>query len=664
MKKTFIAVLAAAALAAGCNGHPNNDKTVGARLDGLVLLRPPLESGAPEISAADAGELFKLVRMDPLKNLRDPAALRRIIKLPDWMWERYRNYVLVSVYPEGNREPLFGHAAGGNLGFSIAGAARAALGPADPEMLKTARVRIDLVYGGMDPLGPAIEAPKLRPGVEGLAGVGKDGMAVLPPELFMGDGPDWRSAMGAYVARLEKLAGEAPGAAGKGRLPMVRYRSVAVVQREAGGEAFFPYRGGPLVAEPSKKACAWAARAGLDWLAREQAEAGTFPGAYLPYSDRVGKIEASLEEQAAAALALAGQFRADRQRIVNAEISARRALFGEENRQLEAAYRRVAACEKALGFLKRGVEKDGRYGFSYVKGEGLPGVGPTALFLLILLEGKSVPGGEKDNEIVEGLAAFLLQQQTPEGEFLPRYDPQRGRAVRPRATEGERDWSGAAVLALARLHVASAPKGDQYLAAARRGANFLVAREKDQAAQRLTAGRKVTELYDPDSELMRALDILHRLGEEEKYADHLFALGDCIVAGLVTGEGTDAQDLVGALEETVPPSVELTAAKAGGLAAALRTAQRMGLREASAYERALASAAKFVVQNQFRPESGYSLPNPERAAGAFRINPLVGRVELGCQARAASFLAEWAELKREGPSLTLLPPAVGRAGPK
>jgi hypothetical protein len=159
---------------------------------------------------------------------------------------------------------------------------------------------------------------------------------------------------------------------------------------------------------------------------------------------------------------------------------------------------------------------------------------------------------------------------------------------------------------------------------------------------------------------MQALEELIDLDDRPDYRRHLFELADCMIAAQLTqvgdepplrGEATQFPDLLGAIDEADPPSVAATGARCEGLVSALRAARKLGESgKAARYEEALRMASSFVAANQYHAHNAYALPQPERALGGIRLNPLTCRIRIDYVQHCASFLMEWAGLKPSPPA--------------
>jgi hypothetical protein len=638
--------------AAGCNGKPKGDGTDGVivdshgkpvkgpvpRADGLVLRRPPADPELPALSVEDARAAFRLVRSDALRKMSGQLSRKTLtefseLELPETLFTQNGSYVIVSLYSPGI-EPRFGFAAAGSLGISAAGAAYAALGDADPKILKTARVKLEIASA----LTPCAPDAKLFPGLEGLAVLNK-GVAFLPPDQFLGDAPTMKD----YLRRLVRRAGLPEGFEEKrNELALAKFGTTNVLQLTDGAEPVFVYRGNALVEPPTRTASWISASAGMGWLRANCGTGGSLPAAFLPYANRPDDSEAGPNAGPLVALAFFAETKDDRTR-------------GETKR-----WRWLAeGNERALAGLKAAVQIDPRHKFGYcsqVDADGQAPISSSALTLVALCERERAGGDDTERATMKALADFLLQQQTPDGSFLSHFDPKQGRPVKKFA---EVNFPGQAILALVRLYELNLDdkKDARLLDAAKKGAKHLVAVQRKAIEDGLAKGAKGAALCIPDAWLMQALDALTAVEPDAELSGHLLALADAAVAGqlTLTDLPSDAKlpagktrfpDLVGAMDEADPPTVAMTAARGEGLLAALRTAKRLDKTEAAErIKDALDLAAGFVVLNQYRPENAYALPKPEKALGGFRTSPLAGAMRPETTAHAALFLLEYAQLK-------------------
>ncbi len=638
----LIAVLAAAAGSTGGGCNPKTSKN-GVKVapqttpPAFAFALPPAETNAPSLTTAEARALFRIARLDPLENLE--SKLRKMRDLPQRVFEKHGGHVAVSLFVPGRREPLIGWAAGGNLAFSTAGAARNALGKRDAAELASARIRIDLIYD----LKVWQPGGRMQPGVEGLATFAGNRQVLLLPERFMGDGNTTVKLRDRYMLRLEKLAGMAPGSWKAGKLKMLAmFKSRAVVQLATGDQPVFLYRGNVLAAGPGAAECRAAAERGMAWLRGVQKTSGKFRYVYYPYADTYEEKKYNVVRHAGTAFAL---FNAARRCVAKRAAESK----ASNNPTYDPNFR---AGERALAYLKGLARVDKRFNFYYVPDGKKVKLGAAALALVALCERERAGGDKSNRTMMNGLAAFLLSQQTPQGEFISHYDPEKGAPV---AKFVSLYYPGEALLGLLRLYELGGKKDKKLLAACHLGARYLIKLERQQAAANRKKGLEAGRIYLPDAWFAQALDELIRLDDKPDYRVHLFALADCMIAGQLRdaklrrswGQPTKFVDLVGAIDDSDPPSVCATGARCEGIVAALRAARRVKDKaRAARYEKALALAARYVVQNGYHAHNAYALPNAKRAFGGFRLTPLSCLVRIDYVQHCAAFLMEWAELQK------------------
>jgi hypothetical protein len=635
--------LCVSVLLSGCNGKKppaggSADSVQSATAPAFAFRRPPYEAGAPELSDEEALGLFRVARLDPLK-AREAATLRQVMDLPERLFENHAGYVAVTLYRPGAK-PATGVAAGGNLIFSTAGAARNALGAGDAAELARARMRIDLVWN----LEPCDARPQLIPGVEGLATVGPQGQMLLPPDRFLGDAAGVKTAEHLraltqnYVFELARLAGISEEDVRQERMLLGRFRGLPLLQLAPGEAPVRLYRGNVLAETPGAADCRRVGLTAMSWLRSVQKRDGSFAYVYYPYTDTYEEEKYNIVRHAGAAFALFGHAR----------------LCGNGRGSDPEAQASFAAGEKALEFIRTATVSDPRSEAAYVDDGGRVKLGAAALTLAALCERERAGGDASHRELMRSLAAFILNQQTPEGEFISHYDPKTGR---PQPGFTSLYYPGEALLGLVRLYRLGGGKDARLLQACQLGAAYLIDTQRRTAEANRRAGKPFSQLYPPDAWFMQALEELIAVADRPRpeYRQHLFALADCMLASQLLPAGSDREDagpatafpdMVGAIDESDPPSVCATGARGEGLVSALRAARAAGHGEAERaahYAGRLALAAQFVMQNVYHAHNAYALPSPVRAIGGVRLNPLVCQLRLDYAQHCGTFLLELAE---------------------
>ena len=170
-------------------------------------------------------------------------------------------------------------------------------------------------------------------------------------------------------------------------------------------------------------------------------------------------------------------------------------------------------------------------------------------------------------------------------------------------------YPGEAILGLVELFKVN---GDRRLIdSARRGADQLIESQKG-----------MDEL-PPDAWLMQALEALHKIGHEQRYAVHAIDLADAMIAHQYAASGPDGYE--GGFGPGRPRATP-AASRAEGMLAAYRLARVTGDARALRIASALKASARFQLSHQL--EDGTSVTNPKRAAGGFRESASSWRVRI------------------------------------
>lgn len=316
-----------------------------------------------------------------------------------------------------------------------------------------------------------------------------------------------------------------------------------------------------------------AARSGGDYLVRVQRPDGSFHYYYNAAEDRFEQRTYNIVRHAGTAISLLELYSSTRDiRFLNA---GRRAV-----RFLETRFR-PAPGRDAMYVL----DFDGKAKL------GANGLALLALTKLLDLDPKSTARAK-----AQRLANLILMLQRKDGSFHTRY------RLRPTDPPGIASlyYPGEAILGLARLYGVTRDK--RLLAAARRGADFLI------------ASQRAMHTLPPDAWLMQAFEALYNIGHENSYAEHALALAAAMVAEQYTDE--DTEGYAGGFGPG-PPRATPAASRAEGLVAAYRIAQSTGDARASSIATALKASARFQLTKQFTSENNASARNPARAAGGF-----------------------------------------------
>ena len=497
-------------------------------------------------------------------------------------------------------------AAGG--GDSLAAALNSALGkiPAavvssdltsQPLQREPERIQIDILEGRFFPLskpeetGPHSDRPSaaefLDPGVDGLAiDAPRRTVYLLPNEmLYRGtfdEDPTAQSVEG-LLNRAMTQVGFDEYAWRSPHLRLSRFHTVSFIEDRKSAGVIRIVRGILASPEPDRSGLMAAARAGGDYLIRMQQPDGRFHYSYDPMEDRENRRSYNILRHAGTAISLFDLYGTTR-----------------ETRYLDAARR-------ATAFLRSRFRPSDPGGSYVLDNDGKAKLGANGLALLALDRQQELDPHGSDRAGAERLANQIVNMQGKDGSFAS-YHPIRG---------DEPDGSvslyypGEAILGLVRLYTAIGNR--RLLAAARRGADYLIESQ-----------RKLPAL-PPDAWLMQALEALHRIGGERKFADHALALADAMVAEQYGPD--DPAGYAGGFRPGLPRATP-AASRAEGLLAAYRLAVTTGDSRASKIAAALRASARFQLSQQFTRVNSFFLPNPERAAGGFRASITSMRIRI------------------------------------
>lgn len=326
-----------------------------------------------------------------------------------------------------------------------------------------------------------------------------------------------------------------------------------------------------------------AARAGGDYLVRIQKPDGSFHYYYDPSEDRFEARRYNIVRHTGAAVSLLDLLATTR-----------------DARYLDAA-------RSAIKFLKtRFREIRAGKAFYVLDFDGKAKLGANGLALVALTKQIELDPQSGDRASARRLANLILSMQRKDGSFQTRL------LLRSTDEEGNESlyYPGEAMLGLVRLFRSTGDR--RLLEAARRGAEFLI--DSQRQAGTLPA----------DAWLMQALEALYNIGHEKKYADHLIALSEAMMATQYTD--SDPAGYAGGFGPGTPRGTP-AASRAEGLLSAYRVARSSRSSRASAISESLKASARFQLAQQLRADDA-SLPNPQRAGGGFRESLTSMRVRI------------------------------------
>jgi len=500
-----------------------------------------------------------------------------------------KHKVLVTVWPARGR-PVTCAASAGTLGFSAIAAAQFVRNEMPGAAGRLARVQVDVACDERP--GPLM-AP-VAPGLEGLAAQVAGKPVALPPARYLADEP--RGS--AFAAQLARALGLTPDDFFKRNPAVMRFRTVAFVERFRGGGALPVFRGNVLLRAPGRKALRSAAAAAESYLARSVRGDGRFVGERRATSDEETVNESMVHH--AYALRLFRPGNGDRVRV--------RARAGTRT---HLRSRLVTRGEMAWIEDARGAS-----------------LGAAATAVLALVETES----REDMDRARALGRFLVALQGPDGAFHYAWDRAAGR---PSAETVHRAWPGQAILALLALAERDAANADAWRRAALLGVRY-------------ETGRNVLSEDTLDPWRLLALARAGRAFETSQpaaakaAATVAFGLADDACARQVRASAAEP-DLIGGVPEPKAslPRVELAAGLAEAVAEAHRLARARGdAKRTAKYASFVRLAARFIYGQQYRRDNVFVARDDVRLVGGVRATPVHLAVHLDTTARAlAAFRA-------------------------
>ncbi len=253
---------------------------------------------------------------------------------------------------------------------------------------------------------------------------------------------------------------------------------------------------------------------------------------------------------------------------------------------------------------------------------------------------------EDDAEVLEGLGLFLLEMIDDRGQVFRRY------SERLELDEVEKEplyFPGETMLALIRFHVAT---GDErWLEGAKKIGDWQVERYYDRRP-------------NPDHWVMQALWVLYQVTGDDEYAACALHMGDRHASEQFPPYWPPFADYFGAYRRFDDlPRTTRACSRSEAMGGVMHTAWAKGV-DATAYEDALLRAAEHLLENQWRPENSYYLPNPDKAQGAIRMGLVDNhcRIDNNQHAVVGLHRALEAQRKRDGvemPTDEVLPDPPG-----
>jgi hypothetical protein len=451
------------------------------------------------------------------------------------------------------------------------------------------RIQIDILDGSLAPLGKPLESEQddlSNMTATGLIAIGAEGIAieseshplyVLPSEVI------YKSivAQNADEQKASDLLGRAAVYLGLAReawrasdVKISRFRTISFVEDHARKKALSVVNACVPVGEINRQQLLNAARAGGDYLIRAQKPDGSFYYSYNPLEGRASARAYNILRHAGTAISLFDLY----------------AATGDA--------RYATSARRALGYLKTRYRPARVSNSLYViDNDGKAKLGANGLALVALTKQMELDPKSSDRESAAQLAGLILQMQRKDGSFESYYEirgDEPGESV-------SLYYPGEAILGLIRLYRQNGDK--RLLDAARRGAAYLI--ESQSHMQNLP----------PDAWLIQAIEALHSIEREPRYAIHAMALAEAMINDQY--EESDREGFLGAFRPGLPRATP-AASRAEGMLAAYRIARLTNDTRAARIAGALKLSARFQLSQQFDRDNSFFLPDAERAAGGFR----------------------------------------------
>ncbi len=258
----------------------------------------------------------------------------------------------------------------------------------------------------------------------------------------------------------------------------------------------------------------------------------------------------------------------------------------------------VQAGVRAMKHLAEWYRPGEKPGLTYVLDkDGKGKLGALGLALLALSRKLELAPEQADRDAALQIGRQIVAMQNPDGS----YDSY----LQVLGTEAEGSVSlyypGEAMLGLAR--VARLGISDGFMASAHRGADFLI------------ASRQGKDRMPPDAWLMQALDVLYQDAAKPSYVEHALAIARSMLSDQHL-EGAPPVFVGGFRPEPIRST--RTSARAEGLVAAYRLAQRAGDARAPGVLSGVELTAPHLLSMQYTPDNSFFLDDPDAVLGGMR----------------------------------------------
>ena len=345
-----------------------------------------------------------------------------------------------------------------------------------------------------------------------------------------------------------------------------------------GKDSFSLYRGHRQVQVVTESSLLENATAASQYLIRSMNGNGRFVYSYLPKSDRE-KEDYNILRHAGTTFSLLQLYKTTG----------------------EVAY--LDAARKAIQYLMTFVRPCSldQLTLSCVVEGGHVKLGGNALALVALTKYVDLTNEQRYLPTLRNLGEWIVRSQGKDGRFNIHKQSQPEGATNDFVSSY---YPGEAILALTRLYAID--PDPRWLDAAQRAAQYLIA---------VRDGNKSIDQLEHDHWLLYGLNALYRQRPNPMYLDHTLKIVQAIQRA--QHRSVYYADWLGGYYR--PPRTTPTATRSEGLWAAYQLLSKNGYeKESKAVFEALSLGVRFVLKNQFQPESALYLKDPQRVLGGFR----------------------------------------------
>lgn len=289
----------------------------------------------------------------------------------------------------------------------------------------------------------------------------------------------------------------------------------------------------------------------------------------------------------------------------------------------------LKAMQKGLEYLQQHTERSAEpQKFAHVRFAEKSPLGATALTLLTMAEATLSGVIQADKETMEDYANFIVFMQHSSGEF---HKDLSDALKRGPVQEEPMYFPGEAVYALLQYHKLNPNK--KWLEVAEKAMDVQIARFQREDF--------------PDQWVMMALQELSQITKKPEYSKACLGMADSILAKQHKPGDVPDPDYIGGFNHTNPPETCSAATRIEGLVAAWRLSEKAGS-TGKGYADAIHLAAKFLMQQQFRPVNSYMANPTVPFAGGFHASPTNFELRIDYAQHAISALIGAAEVARAG----------------